>query len=231
LAFELYGSGDYHTELMQGNASIWSETLAAGEHLLEDIVPGEYMLKVDHTCLQDFEWVSLWDDDVPSVALEYSGFVQAEANGGAWIEAACPSCTTGEGFGYAWFLDGEEVGSDAPLAVRVEQVGTYSLELMTYGFNCDASADFEVTVGKYLTASPEGLHWLGPQGGQLGVVFSEAWAGVEYNWFDASGRLVEKGRIPSALGEVFIQTPSVRGWATLEIRGANGQLARWVGVL
>ena len=40
LEFELYGSGDYQTELMQGNTSVWSETLPAGEHTLEGIAQG-----------------------------------------------------------------------------------------------------------------------------------------------------------------------------------------------
>ena len=66
-----------------------------------------------------------WTIDEVNVEVEYVGFVQAESNGGAWLEAACPVCETGIGIGYTWLLDGEEVMSDHPLEVRVEQMGTY----------------------------------------------------------------------------------------------------------
>ena len=231
LEFELYGSGDYQTELMQGNTSVWSETLPAGEHTLEGIDPGEYILTVQHACLEAYEFVSLLDDDEVNVEAEYVGFVQAESNGGAWLEAACPVCETGIGIGYTWLLDGEEVMSDHPLEVRVEQMGTYSLELVTYGFECDASESFEITVGKYLEVRATDLEWLGVHAGHLGVRFTEEWSGVAYNWYDATGRCVEKGQMGSAAGEVFVAVPNARGWMVLEIRSARGETARWTGIL
>ena len=178
LAFELYGSGDYQTELMQGNESVWSSTLPSGEHLLEGIAPGNYVLKVDHACLETYEFVSLLDDAAPGLNAVYNGFVPVESNGGAWLEAACTVCETGDGFGYTWLLDGEEVGSDAPLAVRVEQVGTYALELVSHGFACTESESFEITVGKYLQDQSVGLEWLGIHNGMLGVELDREWKGA-----------------------------------------------------
>ncbi|MDB4563742.1 hypothetical protein N9084_00390, partial [Flavobacteriales bacterium] len=230
LEFELYGSGDYQTELMQGNTSVWSETLPAGEHTLEGIVPGEYVLKVTHPCLVTYELVSLLDDQVAEVNVLYNGFVQAESNGGAWLEAVCPMCETGDGYGYTWFLDGEEVGSDEALAVRVDQRGTYSLELVTYGFGCPASESFDITVGKYLVDAATGIDWLGLHGGMLGVRLAEEWRGAEVKGYDAAGRLVLSESLGDILGENFIAMPDVPGWLTVEIRSFDGKIAHWVGV-
>ena len=94
---------------------MWSDILPAGEHVLEGIAPGNYVLKVDHVCLETYEFVSLLDPLAQAVELEYSGFVQADADGGAWLQASCTDCVVGEGYGYTWLLDGEAVGSDAPL--------------------------------------------------------------------------------------------------------------------
>jgi len=231
LAFELYGAGSFETALMQGNEEVWSETLEPGEHTLTDIVPGDYVLKVDHTCLQDFEWVSLWDGDMPNVEVDAPSFVQAETDGGAWIEAECMGCTFGDGYGYFWTLDGELVGENEPLAVRVESVGTYAIELNTYGFACDVEFETEVTVGKYLLSGSEGLEWLGAFGGQMGIRFPEVWNQVNFRWFDASGRLVDEGNLSEAIGEVFIEAPNARGWMTLELRSSDGKVARWAGIL
>ena len=230
LEFELYGSGDYQTELMQGNTSVWSETLPAGEHTLEGIDPGEYVLKVTHPCLVTYELVSLLDDQVAEVNVLYNGFVQAESNGGAWLEAVCPMCETGDGYGYTWFLDGEEVGSDEALAVRVDQRGTYSLELVTYGFGCPASESFDITVGKYLVDAATGIDWLGLHGGMLGVRLAEEWRGAEVKGYDAAGRLVLSESLGDILGENFIAMPDVPGWLTVEIRSFDGKIAHWVGV-
>ena len=159
---------------------------------------------MQHACLQTYEAVSLFDDMATNLSVQYNSFVEAEANGGAWLEASCPSCETGDGYGYTWFLGGEEVGSDAPLAVRVEQVGTYSLELETYGWSCSASASFEMTVGKYLEDQNSELEWLGMHGGQLGVRFPEVWTGVEIDCYDALGRLVCTQKLGNVVGENFI---------------------------
>ena len=231
LAFELYGSGDYGTTLMQGSTEVWSDILQAGEHVLEEIAPGDYFLKVQHACLQTYEAVSLFDDMATNLSVQYNSFVEAEANGGAWLEASCPSCETGDGYGYTWFLGGEEVGSDAPLAVRVEQVGTYSLELETYGWSCSASASFEMTVGKYLEDQNSELEWLGMHGGQLGVRFPEVWTGVEIDCYDALGRLVCTQKLGNVVGENFIALPDSKGWLTIELRGLDGKWARWTGIL
>ena len=231
LAFELYGSGDYQTELMQGNESVWSSTLPSGEHLLEGIAPGNYVLKVDHTCLETYEFVSLLDDAAPGLNAVYNGFVPVESNGGAWLEAACTVCETGDGFGYTWLLDGEEVGSDAPLAVRVEQVGTYALELVSHGFACTESESFEITVGKYLQDQSVGLEWLGIHAGQFGIRFPHEWKGAEFGWWDAAGRLVENGTISVAAGEVFVSVPPVHGWTVFKVQSSDGLSQRWVGVV
>ena len=114
--------------------------------------------------------------------------------------------------------------------MRVESVGTYTLEVVTYGFSCDASASGEVVVGKYLTSMAEGLQWLGVTDGQMGMVFSEEWRDIRYRWFDATGRLVTEGRIPSGLGEVFIDAPGARGWLSLKLTSADGQQAIWSGI-
>jgi hypothetical protein len=198
---------------------------------LEGIAPGNYVLKVDHVCLETYEFVSLLDEESTEIDVEYNGFVLAEAHGGAWLEAACPICESGVGYGYTWLLDGEAVGSDAPLAVRVEAVGTYALELVTFGFECEARQAFDITVGKYLQSSAADLEWMGLHDGQLGVRFPQEWAGVEYSWYDAAGRLVDAGGISTAVGEVFIAAPDARGWMTLEVRAKDGRTARWAGIL
>ena len=230
LAFELYGSGDYQTELMQGNESVWSSTLPSGEHLLEGIAPGNYVLKVDHTCLETYEFVSLLDDAAPGLNAVYNGFVPVESNGGAWLEAACTVCETGDGFGYTWLLDGEEVGSDAPLAVRVEQVGTYALELVSHGFACTESESFEITVGKYLQDQSVGLEWLGIHNGMLGVELDREWKGAMMRAYDATGRLLLLESLGDLLGENFIAMPPIRGWLTVELSDSEGKIARWAGV-
>jgi len=230
LAFELYGSGDYQTELMQGNESVWSSTLPSGEHLLEGIAPGNYVLKVDHTCLETYEFVSLLDDAAPGLNAVYNGFVPVESNGGAWLEAACTVCETGDGFGYTWLLDGEEVGSDAPLAVRVEQVGTYALELVSHGFACTESESFEITVGKYLQDQSVGLEWLGIHNGMLGVELDREWKGAMVRAYDATGRLLLLESLGDLLGENFIAMPPIRGWLTVELSDSEGKIARWAGV-
>jgi len=216
---------------MQGNESVWSSTLPSGEHLLEGIAPGNYVLKVDHTCLETYEFVSLLDDAAPGLNAVYNGFVPVESNGGAWLEAACTVCETGDGFGYTWFLDGEEVGSDAPLAVRVEQVGTYALELVSHGFACTESESFEITVGKYLQDQSVGLEWLGIHAGQFGIRFPHEWKGAEFGWWDAAGRLVENGTISVAAGEVFVSVPPVHGWTVFKVQSSDGLSQRWVGVV
>ena len=230
LAFELYGSGDYQTELMQGNESVWSSTLPSGEHLLEGIAPGNYVLKVDHACLETYEFVSLLDDAAPGLNAVYNGFVPVESNGGAWLEAACTVCETGDGFGYTWLLDGEEVGSDAPLAVRVEQVGTYALELVSHGFACTESESFEITVGKYLQDQSVGLEWLGIHNGMLGVELDREWKGAMVRAYDATGRLLLLESLGDLLGENFIAMPPIRGWLTVELSDSEGKIARWAGV-
>ena len=230
LEFELYGGGTFETELMQGNASVWQGSLSPGEHMLEDIIPGEYILKVDHACLETFQFVSLLDEDAPQISLDYNGFVQADASGGAWLHADCPLCTFGDGYGYTWLLDGVEVGENGPLEVRVEEVGTYSIELVTYGFACTVSESFEMIVGKYLTSMEEGIQWIGLMDGDMGMVFAREFKNVTFRWYDASGRLLDEGLIPNGLGEVYIDAPDTRGWVSLELRNADGWVARWNGV-
>ena len=230
LEFELYGGGSFETELMQGNTSVWQSALPPGEHMLEDIIPGEYVLKVDHVCLETFEFVSLLDEDAPQISLDYSGFVQAEASGGAWLHAECPVCTFGDGYGYTWLLDGVEVGENGPLEVRVEEVGTYAIELVTYGFACTVSESFEIIVGKYLTSMEEGVQWIGLMDGEMGMVFAREFKNVKFRWYDASGRLLEEGMISNGMGEVYIDAPSTRGWVSLELRNSEGLIARWNGI-
>ena len=230
LAFELYGSGDYQTDLMQGNTSVWSETLTAGEHVLEGIAPGNYVLKVDHVCLETYEFVSLLDPLAPEVEVEYSGFVQANTNGGASLQATCPACLTGDGYGYTWLLDGEAVGADAPLEVQVEQVGTYPLQLLTHGLDCEVRIPFEITVGKYLTEVTSELNWLGIHNGMLGVELEREWKGAVLRAYDATGRLLLLEPLGDVLGENFIPMPNIRGWLTVELSDSDGNTARWAGV-
>ena len=71
------------------------------------------------------------------------------------------------------------------------------------------------------------LQWLGVSNGQMGMVFSEEWRDVRYRWFDATGRLIDEGRIPSGIGEVFIDAPGARGWLSLKLTGSEGQQAIW----
>ncbi|MDA9864238.1 hypothetical protein N9C70_04135 [Flavobacteriales bacterium] len=231
LAFELYGAGGYVTTLMEGSTQIWSDTLPAGEHVLEGIAPSEYILKVEHACLSTYEFISLLDEQVADINVVFNGLVQAEPDGGAWLQATCPDCGAGEGYGYTWLLEGEEVGNDGPLSVHVEQWGTYELELVTYGMECGGGTSFEITVVKYLQEEAIALEWLGLHAGQMGVRFPQIWSGTTYSWHDATGRQLKSGRISSALGEVFLPTPNFRGWAVLEIQSAQGRIGRWTGLL
>ena len=231
LAFELYGAGGYVTTLMEGSTQIWSDTLPAGEHVLEGIAPSEYILKVEHACLSTYEFISLLDEQVADINVVFNGLVQAEPDGGAWLQATCPECGAGEGYGYTWLLEGEEVGNDGPLSVHVEQWGTYDLELVTYGMECGVGTSFEITVVKYLQEEASALEWLGLHAGQMGVRFPQFWSGTTYSWHDATGRQLKSGRISSALGEVFLPTPNFRGWAVLEIQSAQGRIGRWTGLL
>ena len=231
LAFELYGAGGYVTTLMEGSTQIWSDTLPAGEHVLEGIAPSEYILKVEHACLSTYEFISLLDEQVADINVVFNGLVQAEPDGGAWLQATCPECGAGEGYGYTWLLEGEEVGNDGPLSVHVEQWGTYDLELVTYGMECGVGTSFEITVVKYLQEEASALEWLGLHAGQMGVRFPQFWSGTTYSWHDATGRQLKSGRISLALGEVFLPTPNFRGWAVLEIQSAQGRIGRWTGLL
>ena len=231
LAFELYGAGGYVTTLMEGSTQIWSDTLPAGEHVLEGIAPSEYILKVEHACLSTYAFISLLDEQVADINVVFNGLVQAEPDGGAWLQATCPECGAGEGYGYTWLLEGEEVGNDGPLSVHVEQWGTYDLELVTYGMECGVGTSFEITVVKYLQEEASALEWLGLHAGQMGVRFPQIWSGTTYSWHDATGRQLKSGRISLALGEVFLPTPNFRGWAVLEIQSAQGRIGRWTGLL
>ncbi|MDA9864186.1 hypothetical protein N9C70_03870 [Flavobacteriales bacterium] len=230
LSFELYGSGDYQTELMQGNTSVWSQTLSAGEHILEDIAPEDYVLKVSHVCLETFEFVSLLDPLAPDVSIDYDAFVETETAGGAWLQAICVGCVTGEGYGYTWLLEGEAVASDGPLSIRVDEAGTYGLELVTYGLDCPVRSPFDITVGKFLVEEALGFQWLGVQQGMLGVAFESEWKGTEVRGYDAAGRLVLSEVLGDVLGENFIALPEVPGWFTLELSTSDGKVARWTGV-
>ena len=72
LAFELYGSGAFNTSLRVEDESIWEAQLPPGEHLIEDIEPGEYTLEVEHTCLDKSEPVSLSDPNAQALELDYA---------------------------------------------------------------------------------------------------------------------------------------------------------------
>ena len=66
------------------------------------------------------------------------------------------------------------------LAVRVDQRGTYSLELVTYGFGCPASESFDITVGKY-SGRRRHRHSIGSacMVECSGVRLAEEWRGAE----------------------------------------------------
>jgi len=76
LAFELYGTGAFNTSLRTEEQSIWEAELAPGEHLIEDIEPGEYTLDVEHTCLDKSEPVSLSDPNAQTLELEYDPLME-----------------------------------------------------------------------------------------------------------------------------------------------------------
>jgi hypothetical protein len=198
---------------------------------LEGIAPSEYILKVEHACLSTYAFISLLDEQVADINVVFNGLVQAEPDGGAWLQATCPDCGAGEGYGYTWLLEGEEVGNDGPLSVHVEQWGTYDLELVTYGMECGVGTSFEITVVKYLQEEAIALEWLGFHAGQMGVRFPQMWSGTTYSWHDATGRQLKSGRISSALGEVFLPAPNFQGWAVLEIQSAQARIGRWTGLL
>lgn len=230
LAFELYGGGEFQTSLWQGGAPVWQESLQPGEHEIGGFAPGEYVLKVDHTCLEAVEFVSLSDPGMPSVSALYDAFVEVESSGGAWLEAQCVGCLEGDGFGYYWILDGDIVAEDEPLSTRVYSVGSYDLQLVAFGPDCEMAVPFEVLVGKHKIGSPDAVRWLGMVEDHLMAVFDEEWSGVQCRWYDASGRLLDAQEGATLVGEAFLPVPDASGWLTLEVRSADGRLARWSGI-
>ena len=230
LAFELYGSGEFYTSLMQGSVAVWEGALPSGEQLISGFEPGDYVLKVDHSCLQTFQVVSLWDEAASDVAVDFNGFVEAESTGGGWIEANCMGCATGEGFGYRWMVNGELVQENEPLSFRLEQNGWHMAELMAYSPVCSQAIPFEFFVGKTAELGQADLNWLGAQQGELGMVFPEEWSGVSVKGFDSSGRLIHEESIGDVVGEVFVALPKALGWTTIEVRSSDGKVARWTGV-
>ena len=61
LAFELYGSGDYGTTLMQGSTRCGRISFRPVSTCWRASRQGNYVLKVDHVCLETYEFVSLLD--------------------------------------------------------------------------------------------------------------------------------------------------------------------------
>jgi len=230
LAFELYGAGEFQTSLWQGAETVWQDALAPGEHMLEGLTPGEYVLKVDHTCLEATEMVSLSDPGMPAVSVLHTEFVEVESSGGAWLEAQCVGCLDGDGFGYYWILDGNIVAEDEPLAVRVDEVGSYDLQLVAFGADCEMTVPFEMLVGKHKVGSPDDVRWLGMVENHLMAVFDEEWVGAQLRWYDSSGRLLDAQDGLTLLGESFLPAPDATGWLTLEVRSADGRITRWSGV-
>ncbi|MDA9864187.1 hypothetical protein N9C70_03875 [Flavobacteriales bacterium] len=230
LAFELYGSGDYATTLMQGNTTVWSETLPAGEHLLQDIVPGDYVLSVQHACLEANEWVVLSDLGMPVVAPVYPFFTDAEVNGGAWLEATCMGCQTGEGYGYYWMMGEDVLGENAPLEFRVDAVGAYDLELVAFGPGCEVNLPFEMLVGKNKVLSPDEVLWGRVSESVLEVTLNSEWHNASLRWYDSSGRLLSEETKGAMLGTVRLAVPQSPGWLTLEVWNDQGQVARWSGI-
>jgi hypothetical protein len=230
LAFELYGGGVFEASLVQGAETVWSEALLPGEHVLEGIAPGGYGFKVNHTCLEVSEWVVLTDPGVPSVTPIYPFFTEVEASGGAWLSATCMGCETGEGFGYHWLLNGVVVGEDVPLEVRVEAAGVYGLELVAFGPDCQVGLPFEMLVGANKVASPDEVRWGGVNDHVLSVTVESEWSDVTLRWYDSAGRLLASTFKGTMVGAMGIQVPQPSGWLTLEMRNAEGRVARWSGI-
>ncbi len=230
LAFELYGNGEFETSLIQGAQTMWSASLAPGEHVLEDIIPGDYVLKVNHACMEYAEWVSLSDPGMPEVTPIYPFFTEVEAVGGAWLEASCMGCITGEGFGYQWMVDGAVVAENEPMAVRVYEVGLYGVELVAFGPDCQMNVPFEMLVGQHKVASSDEVTWVIAEEGQLMGDFKEEWVNAQVRWFDSTGRLLKEESKGSLMGRVMLDAPKTGGWLTLEVRSASGRLSRWFGV-
>lgn len=230
LAFELYGNGEFETSLIQGAQTMWSASLAPGEHVLEDIIPGDYVLKVNHACMEATEWVSLSDPGMPEVTPIYPFFTEVEAAGGAWLEASCMGCITGEGYGYQWMVDGAVVAENEPMAVRVYEAGLYEVELVAFGPDCQMNVPFEMLVGQHKVASSDKVTWVMAEEGQLMGDFKEEWVNAQIRWFDSTGRLLKEESKGSLMGRVMLDAPKAGGWLTLEVRSASGRLSRWFGV-
>jgi len=230
LAFELYGGGVFEAALVQGSEMVWSESLLPGEHVLEGISPGDYGFKVNHACLEVTEWITLLDPGMPTVVPEYPFFTEVDGSGGAWLLASCMGCETGEGHGYGWMLDGEVVGEDAPLEIWVEEAGAYNMELVAHGPNCEVSHPFEMLVGKHKVSSPDAVRWGGVSESMLQVTVATEWRGVTLRWHDSAGRLLGAETRGSIMGTAGIAVPESTGWLTLEMRNAQGQVARWSGI-
>ena len=139
-------------------------------------------------------------------------------------------CMTGDGFGYQWYVDGILVETDGDLGIRVDEIGTYDIELVAYGPDCEVTVPFEMLVGKHKVMSPDAVRWMGIQDGTLGAIFDEEWVGARLRWYDATGRLLLEEQPLNLLGEVFLTAPNAVGWLTLDVMDAEGRRVRWSGV-
>ena len=59
MSFELYGGGEFLISLWLDAQPVWQESLLPGEHVIDGLEPGEYMIKVEHACYEDVDWVNL----------------------------------------------------------------------------------------------------------------------------------------------------------------------------
>ncbi len=230
VAFELYGGGQFQTSIWENNALVYEADLPAGEHVIEGLDPGQYILKVIHPCLNVAEFVALDDPDLPQVAPVYSPYTELGWDGEAVLEATCLGCPQEEGFGYHWIVNGVAVDQDGDFDLVVDSLGAYAIELVAYGPDCEVSVPFEMLVGKNRLATPESVRWQGISDGVLSAVFEEEWVGARLRWYDAAGRLLLEDQFAGLIGEVSIEVPYATGWLTLEVVDGMGRKVRWAGL-
>ena len=230
VAFELYGGGQFQTSIWEGNALVYEADLPAGEHVIDGLDPGQYILKVIHPCLNVVEFVVLDDPGLPQVTPVYSPYTELGWDGEAVLEAACLGCSQGGGFGHHWIVNGVAVDQGGDFDLVVDSLGAYAVELVAYGPDCEVSVPFEMLVGKNRLATPGSVRWLGISDGVLSAVFEEEWTNARLRWYDAAGRLLLEEQPAGLMGGVSIQVPYATGWLTLEVVDGTGRKVRWAGL-
>ena len=191
LSFELYGGGTFGWTLFDDNGVV-EQGAGSGEMEIGGLLPGTYVLDVDHACLQEFVEFEAADPDAPIIEWEGEAVVVSDAANAALLAANF----TGTADLYRWYYNGALVGENEALALEVSGEGDYVVLLEAERNGCWASQDlnFQVVSSLRGTVSDEwSVHSI--PGGWL-VQAEKPWESLQWSLVDAAGRLVDAGQSP-----------------------------------